>query len=203
MLTRSKRSLPFGASIPSKIQKPPAIPLLSYINKRNLIYTFSIESANTAIESAKIESYIGFDIEWKIQWKRGAEQYKTALIQICTSTEIILFHISRMKSIPISLLSLLTNPNVLKTGVGIKGDAFRIHRDFNIEMKGIVDLAQCFKQFPDSGGWNLQSMLERYCKTSLDKDESVRKGNWEREPLNEMQIEYAANDAFASYLCTN
>ncbi|KAG8910376.1 hypothetical protein FRC01_006368, partial [Tulasnella sp. 417] len=145
---------------------------------------------------------VGFDMEWVVVFRRGAIPRKTALIQIADRTKIMLFHVSRMSEFPSKLIEVIEDPDIIKTGVNISGDAKKLFTDWGIQAQGIVELAmlawevdrQTLKSYGINTGWTtLANLVGIYLGRVLPKGE-VRTGNWEK-PLDELQMEYAANDA--------
>ena len=41
-------------------------------------------------------SFLGLDIEWKPNWRKGAPEHRVALIQLASRHEVLLFHIYRV-----------------------------------------------------------------------------------------------------------
>nr|KYP57014.1 Werner syndrome ATP-dependent helicase isogeny [Cajanus cajan] len=143
---------------------------------------------------------IGFDIEWKPTFKKGVPPGKVAVMQICGDTShchvLHLIH----SGIPQNLQLLLEDPTVLKVGAGIDGDAVKVFKDYNISVKGVMDLS--FHANQKLGGdqkWGLASLAEKLLSKQLKKPKKIRLGNWETPILSQGQLEYAATDAFASW----
>lgn len=42
-------------------------------------------------------SPLGFDLEWRVLWNSGAQERRTALVQLCDKSTILLIHVSQMK----------------------------------------------------------------------------------------------------------
>ena len=42
------------------------------------------------------DSFLGLDIEWKPNWRKGAPEHRAALIQLASRHEVLLFHIYRI-----------------------------------------------------------------------------------------------------------
>ena len=56
---------------------------------------------------------------------------------------ILLVQISAMYyKIPPSLLKILCDPNVIKLGVNIRGDALKLRRDFGHRMRGFLEVSR-------------------------------------------------------------
>jgi hypothetical protein len=55
---------------------------------------------------------------------------------------ILLVQISAMYyKIPPGLLKILCDPNVIKLGVNIRGDALKLRRDFGYKMRGFLEVS--------------------------------------------------------------
>jgi hypothetical protein len=120
--------------------------------------------------------------------------------------ECYLLHI-RYSGIPPRLQRLLTLPTVLKTGVGIQGDACKLASDYGVSLAGIVDLGtlEDEKAQGRNGGvsfrgthWSLATLARRVLHGHLPKPGNVRCSNWEAYPLTMEQQMYAATDAWVS-----
>ncbi|XP_015263924.1 PREDICTED: Werner syndrome ATP-dependent helicase [Gekko japonicus] len=144
---------------------------------------------------------LGFDIEWTPSYTKGKEG-KVALIQLCESEKkCYLFHISAMSSFPVGLKMLLEDKSVKKAGVGIEGDKWKLMRDFEIRLDGIVELADLANEkLKCKEIWSLNNLVKHLFHKQLLKDNSIRCGNWEQFPLTEEQRLYAATDAYAGFL---
>ncbi|KAG9447663.1 hypothetical protein H6P81_013791 [Aristolochia fimbriata] len=156
------------------------------------------------IESKREESSrisLGFDMEWKPVFTRGAAQRKTAVIQICMGIDVChVLHIHH-SGVPPVLQSLLEDDRSVKVGVCIGGDAAKLLRDYNVSTKDLEDLSQLANRklgkIPRS--WSLASLLEALTSMQLDKPNKVRLGNWEADELSSEQLLYAATDAYVSW----
>ena len=178
-------------------------------------------------------------MEWRTTYTKE-KQRQTALIQMYFHDEIYLFHIYAFynKVLPIELIEILCDPNIIKVGLNINGDITKLERDFPLQLegkiKGVVDLrnistacefiwnnnksSTCNISWPNG---SLDVMIEKlsifihlelnpiplsqvkiqnYIKYILPKPNDIRCGNWESVPLSDIQCEYAALDAYASYL---
>ncbi|KAI9226780.1 MAG: ribonuclease H-like domain-containing protein, partial [Piptocephalis tieghemiana] len=139
----------------------------------------------------------GLDIEWRPTF--GGPQRKAALLQLCSGRRILLLHLIHMDAIPEALVSFLSDPTKIKTGLGIKGDIRKLYRDYGLITRGILDLGPWSKVLGAGGPGktNLATLSSRLLGRQLEKGR-VRMGNWERTPLNPDQSDYAAIDAYVS-----
>ncbi|KAM7511845.1 hypothetical protein LguiB_010720 [Lonicera macranthoides] len=144
---------------------------------------------------------LGFDIEWKPTFRRGIPPGKAAVMQICGDTSkchvMHIFH----SGIPQKLRSLLEDPTLIKVGVCIVNDAFKVLKDHNVSIEALEDLSDLANQkltgHPKK--WSLASLTETVICKQLPKPAKIRLGNWEASVLRKEQLQYAATDAFASW----
>ncbi|CAN1334269.1 3'-5' exonuclease [Linum perenne] len=144
---------------------------------------------------------VGFDIEWKPTFKRGALPSKAAVMQLCADVgQCYVMHIIHSGITP-SLRLLLQDYTVIKVGVGIGNDSTKVFKDYNVSVQAVEDLSYLANQ--KLGGqpknWSLKALAETLVSKELPKPKKVRLGNWEVKFLTKQQIQYAATDAFASW----
>jgi hypothetical protein len=106
---------------------------------------------------------VGFDLEWRPNFRRGEAPNPVALLQLAGPLKrIYLFQIihwalpnnnaprihdpimranaARMRLGP-ELADLLSDPRILKVGVGVTGDVSKLLMDFDIQISGALDLS--------------------------------------------------------------
>lgn len=136
---------------------------------------------------------LGFDCEW-VSIK--SERRKIAIIQLCSSSGLCaLIRISKFSMIPSSLIELLEDHEILKCGVACNNDAKYLLQDYNINVRGTLELrllASLVGLKPEGLGKLSKTVLG----IDLDKSSRVRCSDWEIETLSQEQIDYAAKDAF-------
>eukprot|EP01084_Bolivina_argentea_P133137 234958_1 len=82
---------------------------------------------------------IGLDCEW-------VGNHKVSLLQIGNDNLIILIRLHQLSSIPIQLIHLLGNAEIIKCGVGIKQDIEKLKSHYNIETVGCIELIDLYQQ---------------------------------------------------------
>ncbi|KAK3280645.1 hypothetical protein CYMTET_11518 [Cymbomonas tetramitiformis] len=108
----------------------------------NLQYNGDVSVASSAEEvdaachtiMATKSQVVGFDLEWKVTYKKGEPPRKVALVQLCVPTPKLhchLLHIAH-SGVTHSLRDLLTSSVPLKVGVNAVGDAQKLMRDYDI-----------------------------------------------------------------------
>ncbi|XP_004247884.1 3'-5' exonuclease isoform X2 [Solanum lycopersicum] len=173
-----------------------------YSRTINEVEKSAVELLNFVEEKKRKEGNValGFDIEWKPTFRRGVPPGKAAVMQICGDKgNCYVLHIIH-SGIPQTLQSLLEDPTVVKVGVCIANDAFKVRQDHNVSVKALEDLSELAnKKLDDPKKWSLASLTEKLLAKQLPKPSNIRLGNWEANVLSRDQLHYAATDAFVSW----
>lgn len=178
----------------------------------NLIYSHNMDDCNLLCDDIissideNTETVVGFDTEWPVTFVKG-KQEKTALIQLCLSTDkCYLFHVSCMPKFPVMLRKLLESHHVKKVGLNIENDFWKLDSDFDIKSKDIIQNSiielKTFgnKKLRSAENWSLEGLAKNVLQMRISKDPSVRKCDWRQFPLPEAQQRYAATDAVISLM---
>lgn len=154
--------------------------------------------------------HVGFDVEWPVTFKKGSTESKVALIQMCISTDkCYLFHLSPMQKLPSALKTLIFHDNIIKCGINIEADFWKLGRDFGISVvdvihKSVKDLGKLANaKLKSAERWSLDGLTRNVLRKKLDKNTDIRCGNWDNYPLSEDQKQYAADDVYACLLLAN
>jgi hypothetical protein len=117
-----------------------------------------------------------------------------------------------------SLFQFLTNPRVLKCGVGILHDKRKLEMDYGVQMRGIVELGSMMQRIltmaplrernnekwgdigSESLSWSLKDLARIICGVSLPKVKGVQCSDWAANNLTTEQVLYAAADAYYGLL---
>ncbi|GAA5916905.1 hypothetical protein JCM8208_005480 [Rhodotorula glutinis] len=173
-----------------------------------MVYTVDEREVDRVLPTLK--GPLGFDLEWdpyvpKLGGNGGPG--KAALVQVCDADTILLVHVARMSRFPPALKQLVEDPERLKLGVQIAGDAAKLKRDFAHNAQGLLELNACVRAYDPArfvdrskpGLIGLQELVGMYLDAYLPKEQDVRCARWSG-TLSTEQLEYAANDVYASLL---
>ncbi|KAF8452421.1 ribonuclease H-like domain-containing protein [Boletus edulis BED1] len=169
----------------------PVYSFLEYKDAPTVVYTKSESEANSLVQTLK--SPLGFDLEWRVMWHLGAQERRTALVQLCDHDTILLIQ------------EVIESANIVKTGANILNDGEKLFRDFGIQARGLVELGVFAAKADDtfSSVYNreivsLAKMVAMYLGKTLLKGK-VRTSNWEAN-LSDKMVEYAANDCHCALM---
>ncbi|CAE7229055.1 EXD2 [Symbiodinium microadriaticum] len=156
------------------------------------------EQAATDISETSETTIVGFDTEW-------GSKGEVALVQLATADRCLLLLLPEvhLQDCP-SLLRLFQDPHYLKVGVAVGLDAELLKEQFQIDLRGCVDLARLAAregEVRQTQPIGLAALTQQLLGVDLPKDASIRCSNWAERPLSPDQLAYAARDALAGRDC--
>jgi len=166
-----------------------SLPLRYYNGAIRIIQT--AEQAKNACAILIKEKVLGFDTETRPAFKKG-QSYLPSLLQLAGTKVVYLFQLSQC-GLTDSIIILLSNVNIIKSGVAINQDLTELQQILNFEPAGFVDLGDIArsKGLPHHG---LRGLAAYLLKFRISK--SGRTSNWSANQLTKKQIKYAATDAW-------
>ncbi|KAK0550279.1 hypothetical protein OC845_002716 [Tilletia horrida] len=171
---------------------------------------------------------LGFDMEWPASFhvKSRSISQRTAIIQICSRTLVLIIHISQLvpfdnlnpkgippplPKLPLALEAFLRRSDALKAGVNILKDGSKLEKEFcqteggiinGVQPQGLLELSRLARQV-DTEHWSDRKFslisLRELVATYLERSLDkgpARTSDWSR-ALSKDQIEYAASDVMA------
>ncbi|MFH2134345.1 MAG: 3'-5' exonuclease [Pseudomonadota bacterium] len=151
-------------------------------------------SATAEIMAAGI---VGFDTESKPTFNTGDVSDGPHVLQFALHDKAYLFQIHRKDCHPF-LIELLRSPQLLKVGFGLGSDGKHIRNKLGIQPGGLVDLNQVFSKDGFQKEMGVRSAVAQVFKQRFIKSRKVTTSNWALHELNDQQMLYAANDAYAA-----
>uniref|UniRef100_A0A8C6K3F2 Uncharacterized protein n=1 Tax=Melopsittacus undulatus TaxID=13146 RepID=A0A8C6K3F2_MELUD len=161
------------------------------------------------------EQVVGIDMESRPSFGMVGKP-RVSLLQIALKDEVFLLDLPRLfqqaevdgekEKLPHFIQMLYSDASITKLGYGMSGDLSNLAatwsalKDTDKKAQGVVDLLTVDKRQSDEGRGVKQpekglSLLVQYVLGKpLDKTEQL--SNWEKRPLREEQILYAASDAY-------
>ncbi|KAJ2979991.1 hypothetical protein NUW58_g7064 [Xylaria curta] len=157
------------------------------------------------------EKVLGFDLEWMTEPTQLSKLKKNvSLIQLASPSRIGLFHVAvfadKEDMVGPSFKSIMEDPDIIKAGVWVKGDATRVRNHLDIHSRGLIELSHLYKLVTYSRTRQyhkidrrlvpLATQVEEYLHLPLFKGQDVRTSDWSK-TLNMDQVKYAGSDAYA------
>ena len=115
-------------------------------------------------------------------------------MQLATLERVFLFRLNRC-GFPQSLRSVLSDPKILKVGVGIRDDIKSLQRSGSFPPASFVDLQEYVK-FYGIEDKSFSKLMGIIYQVRISKKQRVT--NWDAPVLTEAQIRYAATDAWGA-----
>ncbi|XP_059376869.1 exonuclease 3'-5' domain-containing protein 2 isoform X1 [Carassius carassius] len=148
---------------------------------------------------------LGLDCEW-VKGLRVSVKGKASAVSLlqlatfsgrCVLVRLLAFRKAQLP-LPEGLMGVLSDPRVLKVGVGCYEDGKRLAQDHGLTLSCTVDLrylALRQRQAVLNNGLSLKSLAADLLNVTLDKSLELRCSDWEADVLSQEQMVYAAHDA--------
>ena len=141
----------------------------------------------------EIESHevVGFDTETRPSFKKG-QVFQVSLLQLAIPKKVFLIRLNHT-GVTKELVSLFSNPRVVKAGVGIRDDLKALQKLRNFEPNAFKELSTLAKD----AGLQVESVKKLTALLlGFRISKSAQTSNWEVVTFTQKQIEYAATDAW-------
>jgi ribonuclease D len=172
-----------------------ALPLFTGLDLHNIKIVENEQDAAQAIKVLQREVCLGFDTESKPTFKKGESSTGAALIQLASESQAFLFP-TRFPTAVSAANIILSNAMIKKVGFGLKSDKSEL-RKLGIGFVNTEDLSVTVKnRAKERQRVGARAAIAMLLGLRLSK--SAQMSNWGAYPLQEFQIKYAANDAYAA-----
>ncbi|MCH7424272.1 3'-5' exonuclease domain-containing protein 2 [Shewanella sp. MM_2022_3] len=171
---------------------------LSLVDMR--VELVSSDKLTAALQQLSGESVLGFDTETRASFEQGV-QHPLSLVQLATSDTCYLFQQAVLGERLIELKPLLENEQILKVGIGLRGDGQALKRDWDIQVSPRLDLNWAMAQLGAGKEMGTRQLVAALLHKRIDKPKKMTLSNWQQVPLSPAQIQYAALDALAANQC--
>ncbi len=148
-------------------------------------------SLRRAEELLSGEKILGFDTETRPSFSKKVH-YSVSLLQLSGRDFAVLFRLKKC-SLPDSIVSILTDKNIVKVGAAIRDDIKILRGVKEFTPAGFIDLQSII------GQWEIKELSVRKMAAivlGIRVSKAQRLSNWEATKLTSAQIDYAAMDAW-------
>ncbi|GBG88387.1 hypothetical protein CBR_g47086 [Chara braunii] len=171
---------------------------------REILNHLLMESTTSSSSSFYYPPAIGMDCEWRASHIKGEPQRKTSVLQLATLEHVFLIDLIDLSAAAEGTEALqqfvswiFQAPHVLKLGYGMRSDLTRLAQSYP-EIPGFRRCERVLDLY-DFAGLHVRgglSALSEVC-LGLPLDKRWQMSDWEKRPLSQNQLEYAALDALS------
>ena len=143
-------------------------------------------------------AYLGFDTEVKPTFKAGEPLRGPDVVQFATATQAYVFQMFDEQNVAL-VREVLAARDVVKVGFDLRSDQKQLKHLLKVYAQPLLDLDFVFsaRGYPKSIG--VKAAIALLYQRRLLKSKRVTTSNWSVRTLDERQILYAANDAYAAW----
>lgn len=153
-----------------------------------------VEAAHAALA---VQSHVGFDTESKPTFTRGELSEGPHVLQFATLDRAYIFQL-HVPQAAAAVAALLESPRLTKVGFGLDGDRTQIRARLQVEPRALLDLDTVFRDLGYRKSVGLKAAVAIVFNRRFTKSKRIGTSNWSNRQLNERQLLYAANDAYAA-----
>ncbi len=185
---------------PSPLPSKEAIALLDPFVRVGLdrIQVVSSErAARQAVDEMRGLRVVGFDTESKPTFLKGEVSDGPHVVQFAVSHQAWVFQLHD----PVcreAVATLLAANDITKVGFGLDGDRTQIMAKFGVPPQAVLDLDHAFRRMGYRKSVGVKTAVALLFNQRFIKSKKVATTNWANARLTEMQVLYAANDAWAA-----
>jgi ribonuclease D len=143
------------------------------------------------------ETHVGFDTESKPTFARGERSEGPHVIQFATLSQAYIFQL-HVPGADAAVAALLESSSLTKVGFGLDGDRTQIRARLQVEPQALLDLDTIFRERGYRKSVGLKAAVALVFNQRFSKSKRIGTSNWSHRQLNDRQLLYAANDAYAA-----
>ena len=139
----------------------------------------------------------GFDTESKPTFNRGEISEGPHVVQFAIRDKAFIFQLNRPECLPY-IVEILQSEVVLKVGFGLQSDHAQIHHKLGVRLAAVLDMNHVFRRDGYGSSTGVRAAVGLAMQQKFHKSKRVTTSNWAAPELNDKQLIYAANDAYAA-----
>lgn len=155
------------------------------------------EQAARALRELDGVTVLGFDTESKPTFARNEASTGPHIVQLSTLDRAYIFQLEDAECRRAVAL-LLESDRVIKPGFGLGDDRRRIIHKLSVDPQGVLDLNTIFRERGYRKDMGVRAAVAVMFNKRFIKSRKATTSNWANVRLQESQLIYAANDAYAA-----
>ena len=172
-------------------------PEFDYLGLDKIIVPQTAAEFDVAVRTLQLAKYLGFDTESKPIFEKGLKNDGPHVVQFATSDHAYIFQLHLLESIT-SLLTILSDPGILKIGFGLSSDRKLLSKKFGMPPAGLLDLNTILKEQGRASAVGAKAAAFNVLGQYFTKSKKISLSNWATPTLTDRQKIYAANDAYVA-----
>ena len=173
------------------------LPLFERLGMDRITLVSRSAQAHDALARLQTAPAWGFDTESKPTFRAGEISTGPHIVQFATLDHAWIFQLHDPDCRAIAA-QLLAQEGIAKAGFGLGDDKKRIRAKLGIEPQGIVEINAMFRHLGYRKELGVKSAVAVMFNQRFIKSKKASTSNWSLPNLNESQLIYAANDAYAA-----
>ena len=162
-----------------------------------IVLVASPEQAAAALQSLQRQPVLGFDTESKPTFVKNEASLGPHIVQLSTLHTAYIFQLEDATCRHV-VGQLLTDPRITKAGFGLGDDRRRIVNKLGIDLQGVLDLNTVFRESGYRKDMGVRGAVAVLFNRRFIKSKKASTSNWAQSQLQDSQLMYAANDAYAA-----
>ncbi len=174
-----------------------ALPSFAQLPQSHIVLVQSGPELELAIAAINASTHVGFDTESKPTFVAGQKGGGPHLVQVATADNAFLFTPDYAPGLA-PLGEIIQSGTIVKVGFGLKSDRGPIHRALGVTLCNFIELSSAVKRLGYEQTVGAQAAVAIVLHQYMRKSKKLSTSNWAARPLSQAQLNYAANDAYAS-----
>ena len=154
------------------------------------------QQAARALEALRGVAALGFDTESKPTFAKNEASTGPHIVQLSTLDRAYIFQLEDAECR--RAVGLLLTGAVIKAGFGLGDDRRRIIHKLGVDPQGVLDLNAVFRERGYRKDMGVRGAVAVVFEKRFIKSRKASTSNWANVQLQESQLVYAANDAYAA-----
>jgi len=155
------------------------------------------EQAAPALQALGSARALGFDTESKPTFAKNEASTGPHIVQLSTLERAYIFQLEDA-GCRRAVAELLQASQIVKAGFGLGDDRRRILHKLGVEPQGVIDLNNVFRERGYRKDMGVRAGVAVLFNRRFLKSRKATTSNWANARLQESQLLYAANDAYAA-----
>jgi ribonuclease D len=174
-----------------------ALPPFEALGLKEITVVDSPEAAHRARAALLHEDVVGFDTESKPTFVKGQVSTGPHVVQISVRHHAYVFILHDQDSRQVAC-EFIASEKLLKVGFGLSDDIRRIRTKLRVEPQSVIDLEAVLAKNGYGPGVGVKVGVAMALGKRFSKSGRASTSNWEKRHLDDRQVLYAANDAYAA-----